>query len=97
MTDSRPASGSGRRPSLGRKQALPAIPLPAMVATPVHVIVADYPESLHLLVTWGVDTRERGDARLGEVVDEAHLEELHDVLSWRGEDAGAVCSAAPRS
>ncbi len=68
-----------------RNRDFPRSPaLASLEASPVHVIVAEYPELLFRLWQAGVDPAERGGEPLGRVVgDRQVVRTLLRVLAWR--------------
>ncbi len=87
----------GRRPALRRTQVLPRPPLAELSAMPLHVILADFPETLGELKREGVEVAELGGRRAAAVLGESTLAAIHARLEWREETDRATDDAEPES
>jgi hypothetical protein len=60
-------------------------PVAELAATPVHVIVRDYPETLAVFRRFGVDVPRRGGDPVSAALDDAGplLDALVDATAWR--------------
>ncbi len=68
---------------------------------PLHVVVADYPETLAVLLRSGLDLRAVGGRRSGEVLDEEMIVgRLASEWAWRERNRSAIrprATSGPRT